>query len=311
MTTPSAAANALREAILSEPRLSSPEFSIRGRSLYGETPPSQSIPCTRESALSPDEVARVVALIAEGRRQRHAVHLPEELRTRDWPSVEQVILGLDDAVGREGAGWKIGAASEEIRRAEGLPSPSPGRIYRDTIFTTGAQLGPEYFINFRNVECEFAFRLGETYPVRDEPYGEDEVAAGIEVMFPALELGDTVFLDWYGASGYFGSCLDNGGGAAFVYGSEVAEWRDVDMVEGGMDLYLNEFYIKSGQGRAAMGHPLTSLTWMVNWARRHGRPVAAGEVISTGTCTGHLFAQPGDIVSANFGPLGIVQVEFT
>ena len=37
----------------------------------------------------------------------------------------------------------------------------------------------------------------------------------------------------------------------------------------------------------------------------------SGEVISTGTCTGHLFAQSGDVVSADFASLGVVQVEFT
>ncbi|HEY1761527.1 MAG TPA: fumarylacetoacetate hydrolase family protein [Acidimicrobiales bacterium] len=252
----------------------------------------------------------MVDIIATGRRQRRAVNLPESLRTRDWKSVEEVILGLDERLARVGAGWKIGAASEEIRRAEGLPSPSPGRFYADTIFESGAALGPELFINFRNVECEFAFQLGHDFPVRDEPYTTDEVAHGIESLFPALEIGDTVFLDWYGASGYFGSCLDNGGGAAFVEGTKVHDWRSIDLARAGMDLYLNEFYIKSGVGAAAMGHPVTSLAWMVNWARSHGRAVSAGEVVSTGTCTGHCFAAPGDVVSADFGGLGLVQVEF-
>jgi 2-keto-4-pentenoate hydratase len=252
----------------------------------------------------------VVQIIARGRRTRRAVELPENLRTRDWPSVEKVILGLDVTLGRVGAGWKIGAASEEIRRAEGLPSPSPGRFYADTIFSSGSALSPELFINFRNVECEYAFQLAKDFEVRDEPFTETEVADGVGSLFPALEIGDTVFLDWYGASGYFGSCLDNGGGAAFIEGAKIHDWRSVDLMNAGMDLYLNEFYIKSGQATAAMGHPLTSLTWMINWARSHGRGVAAGEVVSTGTCTGHCFASPGDVVSADFGELGFVQVEF-
>ena len=53
-----------------------------------------------------------------------------------------------------------------------------------------------------------------------------------------------------------------------------------------------------------MGNPVTSLTWMVNRARAHGIGISAGEVVSTGTCTGHCFALPGDTVSADFGPLG-------
>ena len=84
--------------------------------------------------------------------------------TRDWPSVVQVVLQLDERLGRAPAGWKIGAASEEIRRAEGLPGPSPGRIYLDTVFRSPAVLPGALFINFRNVECEFAFRLGDGIP---------------------------------------------------------------------------------------------------------------------------------------------------
>ena len=308
--TPLTKLERVRRSIEVEPRREFEGFTIRGRPLYGETPPSQAIPCQRTTPLTDDEVDAVVGLIATGRRTRRAVDLPIELRTRDWPSVEKVILGLDQALGRVAAGWKIGAASAEIREAEGLPSPSPGRFYRDTMFTSGVALGPEYFINFRNVECEFAFEVGRDFEVRDDPYDEAEVAEGVVALFPALEIGDTVFRDWYGASGYFGSCLDNGGGAAFVAGDAVTQWRSIDLVTSGMDLYLNEFYIKSGVGRAAMGHPLTSLTWLINWARDHGEPVHAGEVISTGTCTGHCFAAPGDVVSASFGDLGIVQVEF-
>ncbi len=88
-----------------------------------------------------------------------------------------------------------------------------------------------------------------------------------------LEIGDCVFRDWYGSSGFYGTCLDNGGGAA-------------------------------------MGHPVTSLTWMLNWARAHGRAVRAGVIVSTGTCTGHLVAAPGDTVRAGFGPLGVVEAHF-
>jgi 2-keto-4-pentenoate hydratase len=77
-----------------------------------------------------------------------------------------------------------------------------------------------------------------------------------------------------------------------------------------MDASLNGQYIKSGQGRAAMGHPVTSLTWMLNWARAHGRAVRDGDIVSTGTCTGHLFAAPGDTVRADFGALGVVEASF-
>ena len=291
----------------------------RGRELYGPTPPGQGVPCERDSPLSDAEVAEVARLIAAARLGRHTAELPERLRTRHWASVVRVVLALDEtlvAAGpapgaeRVGAGWKIGAASEEIRRAERLPSPSPGVIYAHTIFPSGSALPASLFINFRNCESEFAFRLNLDYPPREEPYTEADARAGIDVLLPALELGDCVFRDWYGASGYFGSCLDNGGGAAFVAGPAVRDWPDADLPAAGVDLYLNGVYIKSGRAAAAMGHPVTSLTWMLNWAREQGRPVRAGDVVSTGTCTGHLFAASGDTVRADFGQLGSVEARF-
>ncbi len=287
------------------------ELTERGRRMWGTTPPGGARPCARTSPLSEEEVAEVVDVIAGGRLGRRSVVLPERLRTRHWASVVKVIFALDERLGWPGAGWKIGAASEEIRRAEGLPSPSPGRIYRHTCFRSGEVLGPELFINYRNCECEYAFELGLGFPVRDAPYTEADVRAGIEALLPALELGDTVFSDWYGASGYFGSCLDNGGGAAFVAGERVTGWRGVDLTSAGMVVSLNGHVIKAGSARAAMGHPVTSLTWLVNWAREHGRRVEAGEIVSTGTCTGHLFCARGDAVSADFGELGVVEVHFS
>jgi 2-keto-4-pentenoate hydratase len=93
---------------------------------------------------------------------------------------------------------------------------------------------------------------------------------------PTLEIGDMVFEDWYGASGYFGSCLDNGGGAALVCGPEIADWRSLDLPNTRLALFLNGTFVKDGFGRAAMGHPLTSLTWLVNWAIGNGRQIADG-----------------------------------
>jgi 2-keto-4-pentenoate hydratase len=59
-----------------------------------------------------------------------------------------------------------------------------------------------------------------------------------------------------------------------------------------------------------MGHPLTSLTWLVNWLSERGRGLEAGELVSTGTCTGHCFCAPGDDVSVDFGAAGVLHAHF-
>jgi 2-keto-4-pentenoate hydratase len=286
------------------------EVTLSGRNIYGPTPPGKAVWCTRRTPLAPDELEEVVALVAKARLAHASARLPERLWTRHWDSIMTVVLRLNDRLGWEPAGWKIGAASTDVQQAEGLPGPAPGRLHRHGVHASPARLARDLFINYRNSECEFAFRLGADLPPRAEAYAEGDVAAAIESMMPAVEIGDTVFADWYGASAYLGSCLDNGGAAAFVYGEPIRDWQRLDLPNARMDLHLNGRFIKSGYGRAAMGHPLTSLTWLANWLRERNFGLTAGEIVSTGTCTGHFFGAPGDRVEVDFGPLGRVVLDY-
>ncbi len=286
------------------------DFGVRGRPIHGPTQPGTFTPCARRTDLSALEVAEVVELIALGRLRRRTVELPERLRTRSWDSVAAVVLALEQRLPWDGAGWKVGAASPDVRLAEGVPGPSPGRIFRRGVVSSGSRLPADLFVNYRLCECEFAFELALDFPARERPYSESDARAGIDALFPAVEIGDSVFADWYAASSYFGTCLDNGGGAAFVEGIRIKEWQGIDLPEASMDLFLNGQYVKSGTGRAAMGHPVTSLTWMLNWLRERGRGTIAGEVVSTGTCTSHCFVAPGDHVRVDFGDLGVVEADF-
>lgn len=305
-------AEADRLAVLRQARTQPrhPYLTDRGRLIHGPTPPGGSVPCARTADLTADEVTEVTSLIADARRGHRGTVMPERLRARSWRSVEEVLPALEEYLGYQGAGWKVGAASMEVRRAESIPSPSPGRIYRHTVFASPATIGPQFFINYRLCECEFALELATDFPPREEPYTEVEAREGVRALFPVIEIGDSVFSDWYSLSGYFGGMYDNGGGAALVEGHRVDDWRSIDLPAATIDLYVNDSYVKSGRGAEAMGHPVTSLTWMLNWLRERGRTARAGEVVSTGTCTAHCFVGRGDRVSADFGALGLVEVTF-
>jgi len=289
---------------------STAELAPWGRRIHGPTLPGQGVRCRRETPLTADEVNEVAALIARGRLERRSVVLPERLHSRHWGSVVAVMDRLNEQLGWPSGGWKIGAASVEIQRAEGLPGPAPGQLRRDAIFASPATLPADLFINYRCSECEFAFRMAADLAPRDVAFSEDEVADAVEALLPALEIGDTVFDDWYAASGYQGSAMDNGGAAVLVHGEPVRDWRRLDLPNACIRLHLNGRYVKSGYGRAAMGHPLTSLTWMANWLRERGQTLHAGEIVSTGTCTGHFFAATGDRVTVDYGEIGRVEVVY-
>ncbi|NQV81848.1 MAG: hypothetical protein HQ495_14925, partial [Alphaproteobacteria bacterium] len=55
-----------------------------------------------------------------------------------------------------------------------------------------------------------------------------------------------------------------------------------------------------------LGGPITALTWFVNILSNKGRGLAAGEIVTTGTCTGFIPLKRGDTVHVDFGDLGYV-----
>lgn len=264
------------------------------------------------SAAERPDVAAIADIVAAHRIDHRSLgDLPEHLQPGSYEPVEAIMHALHRRIPWETAGWKVGAASREVQRLERLPGPVPGRLYRERIHPSGARLGREVFLNHRNTECEFAFVLDHDLPARPEPYTQEEASAAVTTMIPVMELGDSVFSDWYGSSRYYGPCLDNGGGTALVTGTPTTDWRDTDLAAQRIELRCNGELRRQGRGEAAMGHPLRSLAWLATWTSSYGIDLKAGELLSTGTCTGHCFAAAGDELVADFGRFGEVRVTYT
>ncbi len=63
-----------------------------------------------------------------------------------------------------------------------------------------------------------------------------------------------------------------------------------------------------GVGANALGDPLNVLEWTANHLSALGDGIKAGEVVSTGTCTGVTPIAAGETLIADFGTLGRVEV---
>ena len=50
------------------------------------------------------------------------------------------------------------------------------------------------------------------------------------------------------------------------------------------------------------------MVWLANQQSRFGHGLKAGDIVSTGTCTGLDAVKPGDAVLADFGTLGCVEL---
>ena len=87
-------------------------------------------------------------------------------------------------------------------------------------------------------------------------------------------------------------------------------WRDIDLSAHRVAGRVGERIARDGIGANVLGDPRVALTWIANELSRHGVTLAAGQVVTTGTCMVPLEIAPGDEVSADFGILGRVGVRF-
>jgi len=92
-------------------------------------------------------------IIYRGRSERHS-ETCLAVTDAGLGSVLAVAQALEERATGQRAGWKIGAAAgDSVGR--GRPQPSPGRIYRHTVFESPGELPQSCSSPTANCECEF------------------------------------------------------------------------------------------------------------------------------------------------------------
>ena len=125
-----------------------------------------------------------------------------------------------------------------------------------------------------------------------------------------IELPDSRFDD-FATVGASLLIADNACAHEFVLGPATsAPWRELDLVRHRVVGMVAGKIEREGTGEAVLGDPRMALTWLVNELSGLGIPLAAGQVVTTGTCLAPMAIGAGDRVSADFGALGKVHVRF-
>ena len=206
-------------------------------------------------------------------------------------------------------GWKIAATSLAGQRHIGVDGPLAGRLLRERVCNSGAELalGANHM---RVAEPEFAFRMGQTLPARASAYVLDEVLAAVDTLHPAIELPDSRYDDFTRA-GAAQLIADNACAHYFVLGPAAQiQWQSMDLAEHVVTGTVTGKLRYEGKGANVLGDPRAALTWLANELSRLGIALAAGQVVTTGTCVTPLPVVPAYHVFADFGVLGSVELGF-
>ena len=206
-------------------------------------------------------------------------------------------------------GFKVGSTSLEAQRLLGTTEPGSAALLEPYVHESPAviAISPPHRAA---VEAEFAFKLARDLPPRAAPYAREEVAAAVGAVAGAIEVVGTRFAGGLAGKGRLLTTADGGVNIAFVAGRWVTDWRALDLPAHRVAMQVNGKTMGEGIGARALGDPMNVLLWLVNQQSRLGRGLSAGEMVSTGTCTGVDVIHPGDRAIADFGTLGAVEIAF-
>ena len=209
-------------------------------------------------------------------------------------------------------GWKIAATSTAGQRHIGVDGPLAGRLLAERVYGDGDTL-PFSGNAMQVIEAEFAFRMADDLPPRDEAYSSDEVLNAVEALHLAIEVPDSRYQDFV-TVGAPQLIADNACAHDFVLGPEAAgDWRAIDLAEHRVMARVEGSTGSSeceGHGANVLGDPRIALVWLANELSGIGEPLRAGQVVTTGTCIVPAAIGPGDRVDADFGAFGRVSLRF-
>lgn len=258
--------------------------------------------------------AAAAALMGARRARQRLKALPAEAMPADIAAAyhvqEAVRRYLAAGPGGRQIGWKIGCTNETAQRHVGIDEPFYGGIFeRSSHVSPATVVGGDFFMTV--IEAEVGFLIGDDLPAAAAPYDPGSVGDAVAAAVPAIEIVDSRYLDWT-TIGAAGLIADNGSHGAWVRGAPVQDWQALELAELEVRLFRNDEEVRTGHGGNVMGHPLNALTWLANVRAIYGgEGLAAGDWVSTGT-TIHVYeAKPGDRLRAEFGTLGVVELNIS
>ncbi|GAA0584167.1 fumarylacetoacetate (FAA) hydrolase [Craurococcus roseus] len=235
--------------------------------------------------------------------------LPEAFRpeTREEGYAIQALLEARSA--KPLFGWKIAATSAAGQAHINVDGPLAGRLLAEMVAEDGGAL-PFGANRMRVAEAEFAFRMGHDLPPREAPYTADDVVAAVASLHPAIEVPDSRFADFTRA-GAAQLIADDACARQFALGPATgADWRGMDLAAHPVRGSVNG-KVAEGRGANALGDPRLALVWLANELSALGVALAAGQVVTTGTCVVPMPIAPGVEVAADLGILGKTTLRLT
>ena len=179
-----------------------------------------------------------------------------------------------------------------------------GAIYARTIFPSPARLAPA-LVPGMEVEGEIAFCFLQDLPARDTDYTRQDVTQAVAAL-PAIEVVSSRLADWRSRP-QAEQLADNMNNGALVTGAKIFGWTRLEIANLHVTAFVNGEKIVEHHGGHPINDPLGVALALVN-IERHRAGVKAGQLVTTGSCTGIRKLRPGDRFTVGFAGLGTAEL---
>ncbi len=246
-----------------------------------------------------DQAEEAARLLCAARRGEPIAQLPEPCRPQSDADAYQIQDAVVRQLGTAIGGWKVGAATSAVA-AFCAPIYAPMIRPSPAAYTAGE-------LRLVAIEAELAFRLGRDLPPRPAPYEAAEVTAGAS-LHPVVEIVNSRYADFQSLD-RAAILADNFSNGGLVWGPPVPGWEQLDLSR--TEMRITEDGRPFADSSAGVARdPVAALVDFANLMRTRGG-AKAGSFVTTGSWTGMVFTRHGAKISAEFGPLGRVDIAFS
>ncbi|HLZ99399.1 MAG TPA: 2-oxo-hepta-3-ene-1,7-dioic acid hydratase [Steroidobacteraceae bacterium] len=265
--------------------------------------------------LSQETIRTLAKRLYDARKNRVQLrHFSTEnpgMTVEDGYAIQRQWVALEVADGRSIRGRKIGLTSRAMQQASQITEPDFAPLMDDMFFETGTDIAIERFIAPR-VEVELAFVLGK--PLKGPGVTLFQVLQAADYVTPALEIIDARIEQFdretRAPRKVFDTIADLAANAGIVLGGRPVKPDAMDLRWVGALLYKNAVIEETGLAAAVLNHPATGVAWLANKIAPFGEQLNAGDIVLSGSFTRPTVAARGDVLQADYGPLGNISLRF-
>ncbi|WP_374468755.1 2-keto-4-pentenoate hydratase [Phenylobacterium sp.] len=223
--------------------------------------------------------------------------------------IQEAAIGLWPA---KVVGWKIGKVPPAVQ-AEVGETRLVGPIFAGNVQRPAAG-EPGVFATipggFSAVEAEVVIRLAKDAPPDKLDWTPEEALDLVDAFLIGCEAAGSP-LATINELGPRVVVSDFGNNAGLILGPAIPGWRDADPSALTCRTLVNGVEVGTGSAANLEGGPAGCLAWILGHTARRGRPLRAGDLVTTGQLTGIHDVRPGDEAIIDFGALGQVRCTAT